>query len=220
MSTAYPRYLLEARLLGLELSAKPLIEAGLAFGLRLSLVLPRPNVADREVVRVVRNPEKLAEIRLTDDPLVESMLFKQSIHGPTGFRVQLSPITESSVLEQVFSTMLRAGFIATGAWMGADQPVAVRGLAREPLRFLGDFATSGSLPEVLATGFLNLEEAPKGAKKSPKEFRLPLHALADWRRRTPQHTRQRAGAASSNRARRLIARGEAVGELILSLRVI
>ena len=215
---SYQRYTLEARLEGLKLENPALASLGIDFGLRISLVLPRPNVADREVIRVLKNPSGEGNISLKKESLVERLIFKQTVNGPTGFRIQLSPITDPSVMERVLTTALRAGLTATGIWIGSEQPVALRGVARDPLRFLGDFSTESGLPEILATGLIDFDPDQKGSGKNVHSLTIPLIAVADWSRPVARRTRQRGGGRPT--AKPLLKRDETIAKLKLKVKLI
>lgn len=214
---SYQRHTLEARLEGLKFENLALAGLGINFGLRVSLVLPRPNVADREVIRILKNPSAEESIHLKKEPLVEKLIFKQTVNGPTGFRVQLSPITDQSVMERVLTTALRAGLTATGIWIGSEQPVALRGVARDPLRFLGDFSTESGLPEVLATGLIDFDPDQKAAGKNVHNLTIPLIAASDWNRPVARRTRQRGGGRPS--AKPLLKRDETIAKLKLKVKL-
>jgi len=210
-----PRFTLEARLERFEYATETLANLGWDLALRVTLVLPRPNVADREVVHILRPEKGATVVDLSKEPVMERLLFKQTIQGPTGFRIQLSPITDPSILERLLTTALRAGVQGAGIWLGSEHPVAVRGIAREPFRFLGDLTDDRKLPEGIGAGLIDYHPSAEDLKKEHQTLKVAIHAVEDLARPVLQRSRQNA---PRKKAEVLLQKGDLLGTIRLRLK--
>ncbi len=97
------------------------LESTQTYLLRALLILPRPNVANREALRILESTER-GELIGNEAEFHEKALFKQTVEGPFAIGLQLS----EAVAEDSFAAIL--GEIVSGTVETAGSLLAARAL--------------------------------------------------------------------------------------------
>lgn len=173
-----------------------------------TLVYPRPNLATRSTTKEISLPA--ADPAETTATFADRLLFKETVQGPFGMIVELSPGDTRHPLTNLLAGLIKEGSDAAGRMVADPFAVALRPLLRSPFRFFGQF--SNNLP--LAAGQVDLKS---GKTKKAKELAIPLYAERPW----PLPSRPRRGKSNAPRRRQsLFQTGDLLGSIRLTYRIV
>jgi len=105
-----------------------------AFALRGLLILPRSNVENREVIRMLGSSAS-GELIGAKAQFHDNALFKQTIEGPFSFGLQLSKPVSGSKLTFVLSKLAETVIESAGSLVAAQAIPPLRAGIRESARF-------------------------------------------------------------------------------------
>lgn len=209
---SFPRTTLLLSLDRIDLSHEHVGQERGAIGLRFQLVVPRPNVDGRDAVRVIRARKGVT--RFGSRPVSERLLFKQTVEGPFGLRVEVSRGFGASALEELVRTAFAGGVEEVVRFAAASQLPPFRNLMREGGRFLGDLIEESEAPDLLAVGEADLASDPV-----ERRLEVPLKVAATFR--TPVVRGGKRPTGGPRRSPQVSYRkGESLGLLTFNLQIV
>ncbi len=183
--------------------------------LRVDLIWPRMAIARKTAERAVT----LQDGVYRPDPASwsERALFKESVEGPFGVRVEISEALNNAQWADAVARLGQAVWSLAGASMAdlAGNPVSAM-LWRVPMDALGRAASAAAKnpPRPVAAGVLDMD-CQEWAARNEKRVSIPMLAPAD----VHDVTRRRVGGKTQARRTVLIRGGDANGEAALIARV-
>lgn len=207
---SYARNTLELTLEHFTLTA-PKLPADAHFALRIALIAPRPMIVERSALRTVALQDKAWTQQAA--PFYQRVLFKETVQGPFGIVLELSPPTDADGLDRWLREILATAVETAAEVAAVDLATPMRGLIRNPFRLLGRSLRNPDEAETLASGGIDAS-----SEKQP-ETQLQTLTLTAERELVRTRTVMRGGRRRQVRTT-LVAPGSPVAQVQLGMRVV
>ena len=122
-----------------------------AFLLRALLILPRPNVGSREMLRILESAEQ-GELIGEKAGFHEKTLFKQSVEGPFSIGLQLSEAISENSFATILGEIASSTVESAGSLLSAGAIPILRSGIRSSARFFAGKLNEKD-PAIIAEGF-------------------------------------------------------------------
>lgn len=156
----YTRNTLELHLRRVELDLPDGLEVSGTRALVVTLVAPRPTIAERSHSRMISLRGGVANLAAA--PFHRSIVFKETVQGPFGIRVALSDRGEPEQIEKWLRELADYALRATGSYFSADLPTFLRTFAQRPFTIAGGEVTAAQKPiQSFASGGVSIESSAK-----------------------------------------------------------
>ena len=179
-------------------------------GVAVSLHWPRPMIALRDTVKVVRLTKGVADLAQAD--WMDRILFKETIEGTFGLEFAITEVVKSPKM-LAFLAHMGSGLAKLAGSELADlaSTSVVGGLAKLPAQYLAKelAALPKNPPRLLGVGRISLEPGKDWARGQTHQVTINLTAPADRYRMK----RVRRQGRTSTRREIIVRKGEAVGHV-------
>lgn len=192
----YSRNILELHLRRIELNIPGVETKTGTRALILSLIVPRPTIAERSHSRIVTLTDGTCDLATAQ--FHESIVFKETVQGPFAIRAMLSDRGEPSSVEEWLRQIGDYALRATGAYFSADMPTFLRTLAQQPFAIAGSEIVKTTTPiQLFATAETSI---PSSEKSSHSTIEIPLKLVAATTFTTPTSGPRKPSRPGSRRS--------------------
>ena len=189
-----------------------ILEGG-TVGMEFKLLNPRPNVPLRKRAYTIHVDASGKPV--LPNTFAERILFKESVDGPLGIRVESTGVEDPSLFEAFLRKAFSIAIKASGDVIATQWSEPMKSIARAPFRFLADEIDDDKEgPEIVAINTIDCTPEEGSSAISIKLLAVKdVYALqSQIRTRGPRKTKRRSSVPKL-----LIAKGDMVGEIKLNM---
>lgn len=218
--SAYKRHILELHLKKIVLDLPAYAAASGEHGLLVSLIAPRPTIAERSAQRTLHLTEGVFSTK--GQAFHETVLFKETVQGPFGLRVALTEQADMLVLGNWLADLSDYALRSAGSWLAADVPSFLRTLSQRPFRLAGEEVNPRSSPvRYTGAGGIGVEDSsPSKRQRLSIDLFSPEDMIVSHPVSRPAPRGRGAARRTPIRSSETIAAGTRVGQLDLSLLIV